>query len=130
MQYVRACIVVVSLLMVPHLTGCVTTVTPEQIASADFGTISPTYEETIKKYMEGVLFDPYSAHYRFFSEPKKGYAYLSGTMHPPTFGYLVHVGINAKNRMGAYVGEQLYRFFIKGETIWMLNEFAKAEVVP
>jgi hypothetical protein len=110
--------------------GCAT-VTPEQIASADYGTVPPpTYQDGIKKHMESVLLDPYSAHYRFIGEPKKGYAYLSGTVNPPTFGYLVYVGVNAKNRMGGYVGEQPYRFFIKNDAVWMLNEFSKAEIVP
>ncbi|NOU09197.1 MAG: hypothetical protein HOO98_04155 [Nitrospira sp.] len=117
------------LLLVLVLPACVTSVTPEQITSADYGTVPPTYQDAIKKHMEGVLFDPYSAHYRFFGEPAKAYAYLSGTTHPPTFGYLVHVGINAKNRMGGYVGEQPYRFFLKNDQLWMLHEYAKAEVV-
>ncbi|MBX3325749.1 MAG: hypothetical protein U0223_11720 [Nitrospira sp.] len=125
----KACLKTLPVLLFFVSLGCVTPVTPEQITNADYGTVSPTYQDSIKKYMEGVLFDPYSAHYRFFGEPAKGYAYLSGTIHPPTFGYLVHVGINAKNRMGGYVGEQPYRFFLKNDQLWILHEYAKAEVV-
>ncbi|MBX3331364.1 MAG: hypothetical protein KF722_13235 [Nitrospira sp.] len=79
--------------------------------------------------MQGVLSDPYTAHYRFLGEPQKGYAYLSGTRKPPVFGYLVQVVINAKNLMGNYVGEQPFRFFIKNEMLYPLDTSDKAEVV-
>ena len=104
-------------------------VTPEQIASADYGTVPPTYQSAIKGYMKMILFDPYTAHYRFVGEPQKGYAYLSGGRKPPVFGYLVQVEINAKNLRGHFVGEQPYRFFIKNERLYMLDKSAKAEVV-
>lgn len=108
--------------------GCVTPVTPEQIASADYGKVpvSPTYQHAIKRLMQPLLFDPF---FRFLGEPQKGYAYLSGRRNPPEFGYLVHVGINAKNLMGNYVGEEPYRFFIKNETVYPLSKSDKAEVV-
>ncbi len=82
--------------------GCVTPVTPEQIASADYGTVPDPqiYQDAVKDYMEGVLFDPYTAHYRFVGEPQRGYAYLSGRRKPPVFGYLVQVAIEDKNLWG------------------------------
>jgi hypothetical protein len=112
--------------------GCVTPVTPEQIASADYGTVpvSPTYQNAIKHFMQPLLFDPFAARFRFVGEPQKGYAYLSGRRKPPEFGYLVHVGINAKNLMGNYVGEEPYRFFIKNDMLYPLSKSDKAEVVP
>ncbi|UVT17216.1 MAG: hypothetical protein H8K04_06620 [Nitrospira sp.] len=111
--------------------GCVTPVTPEQIASADYGTVPDPqiYQNAVKDYMEGVLFDPYTAHYRFVGAPKKSYAYLSGTRKPPVFGYLVQVAINAKNLWGTYMGEQPFRFFIKNEMLYPLSKSEKAEVV-
>jgi hypothetical protein len=42
----------------------------------------------------------------------------------------VQVGINAKNLMGNYVGEEPYRFFIKNDILYPLSNFDKAEVVP
>ncbi|OGW03805.1 MAG: hypothetical protein A2Z59_04385 [Nitrospinae bacterium RIFCSPLOWO2_02_39_17] len=61
--------------------------------------------QTIRAIYYLLLFDPYSAVYRF-GLPIKGYAYVNGTLQPPVFGYIVIVGINAKNRMGGYVGEE------------------------
>jgi hypothetical protein len=113
--------------------GCVTPVPlPEQIASADYGTapVSPTYQKAIKHFMQPLLFEPFSARFRFVGEPQKGYAYLSGRRNPPEFGYLVHVGINAKNLMGNYVGEEPYRFFIKNDILYPLSNLDLAEVVP
>jgi hypothetical protein len=112
--------------------GCVTPVTPEQIASADYGTVpvSSTYQHAIKHFMQPMLFEPFTARFRFVGEPQKGYAYLSGRRNPPVFGYLVHVGIDAKNLMGNYVGEEPYRFFIKNDTLYPLSKSDKAEVVP
>ena len=130
----KVCLRTLSALLLLLTLGCVTSpipVTPEQIASADYGTVPvpPTYQHAIKDYMQGVLFDPYPAHYRFVGEPQRGYAYLSGTRKPPVFGYLVQVEIDAKNLKGRYVGEQPYRFFIKNETLYMLDTSTKAEVV-
>lgn len=112
--------------------GCVTPVTPEQMASADYGPVpvSPTYQNAIKHLIQPLLLEPFTARFRFVGEPQKGYAYLSGWRQPPMFGYLVHVGINAKNMMGNYVGEEQYRFFIKNGTLYMLHTTDKAEVVP
>ncbi len=111
--------------------GCVTPVTPEQISSADYGTVpeSSVYRKAIKDLMQPVLLEPFTARFRFGSEPQKGYVYLSGRRKPPVFGYLVQVGINAKNLRGDYVGEEQYRFFIKNDTLFLLNKSDKAEVV-
>jgi hypothetical protein len=113
------------------IVGCVTPVTPEQIASADYGTVpvSPIYQNAIKHFVQPFLFEPSTARFRFLGEPQKGYAYLLGRRKPPVFGYLVHVGINAKNLMGNYVGEEQRRFFIKNETLYPLSKSDKAEVV-
>lgn len=112
--------------------GCVTPVTPEDIAGADYGTVpvSPIYQNAIKRFMQPFLFEPSSARFRFIGEPQKGYAYLSGRRNPPLFGYLVHVNIDAKSLKGNYVGEQPHRFFIKNETLYVLKQSDKAEVVP
>jgi hypothetical protein len=85
------------------LTSCATAPTKEQMANASYGSYPTNYQASITNYMSNLLFDPYSAVYRFGS-PYKGYAYVNGTLKPPMFGYLVDVGINAKNRMSGYVG--------------------------
>ena len=111
--------------------GCVTPVTPEQIASADYGTVPdlPTYQKAIQHFMQPLLFEPFTARFRFIGKPQKGYAYLSGRRKPPVFGYLVQVGVTAKNLMGNYVDEEPYRFFIKNDTLYPLSKSDKAEVV-
>jgi len=114
--------------------GCITSpipVTPEQIASADYGTVPvpPAYQDAIKGYMQEILFDPRTARYRFVGEPQRGYAYLLGRRKPPVFGYLVQVEIDAKNLKGRYTGERSYRFFIKDETLYPLDTSTKTEVV-
>ncbi len=64
------------------------------------------------------LFDPYSAMYRFW-EPEK---YVSGGK----FGHRVTVGVNAKNRFGGYVGEEVhdYMCFADGR-LTEINQFAR-----
>ena len=121
-----------SALLLLFTLGCVTPVTPEQIASADYGTVpvSPTYQHAIQHFMQPLLFDPFTARFRFVGEPQKGYAYLSGRRNPPVFGYLVHVGITAKNLMGNYVDEEPHRFFIKNDMLYPLSKSDKAELVP
>ena len=128
----RVCLRTLPALLLLCTLGCATPVTPEQIAGADYGEvpIAPAYQHAIKRYMLGVLWEPLTASYRFLEEPRKGYAYLSGWMKPPVFGYLVHVGINAKNMKGSYAGEKPYRFFIKNGLVHLLSESDKADVVP
>jgi hypothetical protein len=110
----------VAIFLLLLLTGCVTPPTAEQVANADYGDPPPTtYPKLIKEHMEGVLFDPYSARYRFIEEPQKGYAYVLGRTNPPVFGYLVFVGIDAKNLMGKYIGEKPFRFLFKDDLYWM-----------
>ncbi|MDF0674937.1 MAG: hypothetical protein P0120_11470 [Nitrospira sp.] len=130
----KACLRTVPALLLLLTLGCITSpipVTPEQIASADYGAVpvSPTYQDAIKRLMQGILLDPDAARYRFVGEPQRGYVYLSGKGKPPVFGYLVQVEINAKSMMGLYVGEQPYRFLIKNQTLYILPSSVKAEVV-
>jgi hypothetical protein len=44
-------------------------------------------------------------------------------------GQLVTVRINAKGRLGEYVGEKPYTFLFKNEKFWMLSEYITREVV-
>ena len=127
----KICLRTVPALLLLLTLGCATPVTPEQIASADYGAVpvAPAYQHAIKHYMLGVLWEPLTAYYRFVGEPRRGYAYLSGWMKPPVFGYLVQVEINAKNMKGSYAGEKPYRFFIKNNLVHLLSESDKVEVV-
>jgi hypothetical protein len=111
-------------------SGCVTHVTPEQVASADYGTLTASYKDAIQNYMETKLYDPESARYRWTGEPVRGYAYVQGAFKPPEFGYLVQVNINAKNRLGGYVGAKPFTFLVRNDTVWMLTKWTTKQVNP
>jgi hypothetical protein len=61
------------------------------------------------------LFDPYSAVYSDWRGPRAGYAgdRLTGF----AYGYEVCVEVNAKNRLGAYVGSRPYLFVIRNGAV-------------
>ena len=104
--------------------GCAATVSQQEIAGADYGQYPADYEQTIKNAMSGLLKDPYSAVYRF-GMPMKGYArdgiIAGGKSH---FGYIIPVGVNAKNSYGGYTGEKMYYFLINSSIgkIWDVTE--------
>jgi len=96
------------------LAGCATTPTAQQFAQADYGLPPTNYQEVVKNYYSETLLDPYSAQYRWLKEPYIGYFSAFGEF---KFGYIVHVGVNAKNRMGGYVGEQQEALLIKNNRV-------------
>ncbi len=105
------------LTLIVMLVGCATVPSQEELSRLDYGPSPARYEETIKKYFDGVLFDPYSAHYDFES-PRQWYVKDSPLMGGQIFaGYLVRVGVNAKNRLGGYAGKKVYGFIINKEQI-------------
>lgn len=100
-----------AILILAVLTGCAS-VSPKELATADFGPYPTEHENIIKNYAGRMLNDPYSAVYNF-GTPRKGVAQdgiaLGGKKH---FGWIVPVTINAKNDFGAYTGERSHYFFI------------------
>ncbi len=62
--------------------------------------------------METRLFDPYSAVYRF-SPPYKGKVWGGIVYGGWNYGYVVPFTVNAKNRMGGYVGVRPYKAVFK-----------------
>lgn len=112
--------------MVANVLGCPR---PLTIQNADYGKVPDTYQQSIRNYMANYLDDPTFAQYRFVGDPVKGYAYIRGTTEPPEFGYLVGVGINAKNRMGDSTGEQMYTFLFKNKKFWKLEDYVTREIV-
>lgn len=100
------------------VSGCATMPTQQEINSLNYGSpLTIDYQSVIRNYFEKVLFDPYSAHYNFgnpqtywFKEPPL----LGGRLYA---GYMVFVGVNAKNRMGGYVGMKEYGFLFKDNQI-------------
>lgn len=88
------------------------------INSGDYGIYPDNYEDIIKAYFENVLFDPFSARYKF-TTPERGFlrkAPIAGGG-VSALGYRVVVQVNAKNRMGGYVGWNAYIFFIRNNQI-------------
>ncbi len=98
-------------------SGCATAPTQQELNSLNYGQPPQNYEDTIKSYFNKVLFDPYSAHYTF--EPPQTYyvkeaPLMGGHLYA---GYLVRVGVNAKNQMGGYTGEEAWGFIFNDERI-------------
>ena len=88
--------------------------TEEQISKADFGFYPENYKEIVKNYYSKSLFDPYSAHYIWLKLPIRGYISTYNQLH---FGYLVHIELNAKNRMGGYVGSKAIAVLVKNNHV-------------
>jgi hypothetical protein len=87
------------------LTGCATTSgrpTAEQLANNTFAECPNDYQQMIKQRLSADLIDPSNVWFRF-SRPEK-YVYRA------QYGHVVSVGVNAKNRFGGYIGEQLHEF--------------------
>jgi hypothetical protein len=105
------------------LTGCSSSpVDPAVVRSGDYGPYPEDYEQTVHNYFQEILKDPMSAQYRITS-PSKAYlrdAPIAGGK-PTVFGYIVYVGVNAKNGFGGYTGEKVYRLFLKGSTVYVVH---------
>lgn len=97
------------------ITACATPQpSQQQIMNADYGDYPENYQEIIKNFMEQRMFDPYSAVYTNWTTPTKawyGGKWYSGKQ--IKYGYKVCVDINGKNKLGGYVGYQLFYFLIK-----------------
>ena len=106
--------------------GCATRLTPALLESADYGELNPQYKEAIKAHMQTLFYDPEGARYRYVKEPVKGFAYVPNNAPKLEFGYIVEAHINAKNRLGAYTGEERYQFLVKNDTAWMLHEWTSS----
>jgi hypothetical protein len=83
-----------------------------------FGLDSPypnNYEEIVRASFQYALFDPFSAQYQLKS-PVKGW---KSNRDGISYGWLVEGLVNAKNRMGGYVGYKPFSVLIRnGEVTW------------
>ncbi len=97
------------------LGSCATVPRPtrEQIEMADCGPLPLMYEKAIKAIIEPYLLDPYSAIFTF-THPQKGWNKLGSE---PIYGWFLCGTINAKNRMGGYVGAKPFYAMIKNEIV-------------
>jgi hypothetical protein len=101
------------------LSGCASggRPTPEQLANNTFADCPSDYQQMIQQRLSANLIDPSSPMFRF-STPEK---YVENGQ----YGHLVVVGLNAKNRYGGYVGEQIHHFMcFPNGSVREINEFA------
>jgi len=99
------------ILCLTFLSGCAT-VSKQEAMTADFGPLPAGYQDEIKAFISPKLKDPYSAVYDF-GIPRKGAA-RDGLIFGcgKHYGWIIPVGINAKNSFGGYTGEQQFIFML------------------
>lgn len=86
----------------------------------------PTKEEAREKingFLNGHLLDPYSAHTECSNISDEAWVW-PGVGYDRTYGYLVVCQVNAKNKLGGYVGAKRFVFRFNGP------EFVYEDVVP
>jgi hypothetical protein len=88
------------------------------ITAASARPVSEVEKDSVKAAMDAVLFDPYSAVYKF--EPEARCARINPESEgriigAKWYGYVATVSINAKNRMGGYVGAQTFLALLKDD---------------
>lgn len=103
--------------------GCM--ITQEQANSADYGPYPANYKELIQEYFAQTLIDPESVRYSWQDAPYRAMVGISSD----GFGWYVHVGVNAKNRLGGYIGEQNYVALLRYEQIINV-EYVMKQMVP
>ena len=102
------------------LAGCVTPVTKEEMATADYGLAPVAYQDEIKSYLSLRLTSPKDAVVEFRNEPKQ--LYQRGTpVRGEQYGWGVCVFINDKNKAGAYEGFYPMSFVLRNEKIVAAN---------
>jgi hypothetical protein len=90
----------ISTILLSLLTAYAVTPNPEAI-----GPYPADYRQIVKKHLQRTLFDPYSVRSASIAAPEQGHLYFRQ-------GWLVCVELNAKNRMGGYVGLQRTAYLI------------------
>lgn len=108
-----------SLASILLVSACATPVSPEKLASADYGPPPPAgYEEVIKARFHPMLIDPTSPLYEF-QAPRKGYT-MPSSLHRTgeSYGWVVCGTVNSKNRMGGYSGKlPFFALFSGGQLV-------------
>lgn len=90
---------------------------------ANYGRPPDDYMAQIAAHLENELFDPFSAVFEY-SEPLRAYANkgLAYGGKIDCYGWVVDFKVNAKNRLGAYVGWTYYTaFFCEGRRPWIFD---------
>lgn len=101
------------------LAGCALAVkdpTSTELEAADYGIAPENPQEQALAYLKDTLFDPISAQVEWQSECAKGWWQVYDipgnlfSMSKRYFGWKLSAKVNAKNRMGGYVGFKTYIF--------------------
>jgi len=102
------------------ITGCDTTVTKQEMETADYGPRPVNYQDEIKSYLSLRLTDPKAAIVEMRTEPK--HLYQRGTpVRGEQYGWGVCVWVNDKNKQGAYDGFYPMTFVLRNEKIVAVN---------
>jgi len=102
------------------LAACDTTVTKEEMATADYGPAPVSYQDEIKSYLSLRLTDPKQAIVEFRNEPKQLYQRGTG-IRGEQYGWGLCVWVNDKNKAGAYEGFYPMTFIMRNEKIVAVN---------
>lgn len=97
------------------VAACASPPTDEQVRAANTGPYPTKYEQIVKDNFATSLFDPYSAVYSFTRTPTKGYG--GNPMDGARIGWIVCGTVNAKNRLGGYVGAKPFVAIISNGTV-------------
>lgn len=127
-------IAMIGIVMVLGLVGCATAPTQTELVnycSDKVGSRPDNYEEIVKEYFSTILKDPYSAVYRF-GDVAPGWgknSSLHGALTDSNIhcGWMVFVGVNAKNSYGGYAGEKMYRLLLENGRVvgkWEQTQFS------
>ena len=102
------------------ITGCDTTVTKQEMETADYGPRPVNYQDEIKSYLSLRLTSPKEAVVEFRNEPKQLYQ-RETTVREKQWGWAVCVWVNDKNKSGAYDGFYPMSFLLRDDKIVAVN---------
>jgi len=97
------------------LSGCAHAPSQEEVNKHDYGPAPTGYRQQINDILKANLFDPFSAVIEV-GTPEKGW-YYENAFADTKFSWNVGARMNAKNRMGGYVGWHYYTFCYQGEKL-------------
>ena len=97
--------------MLIAMAGCVQAPTQEEMNKADYGPPPTSYSTQITNILKANLFDPFSAVIEI-GTPEKNW-YRENAFSENKFAWCVNARMNAKNRLGGYVGWHYYTFCYK-----------------
>lgn len=119
MRRISATTILVALLAM-WVAACDTTVTKEEMATADYGPRPERWQDEIRNYLSLRLIDPKAAIVEFRAGPK--ILYQRGTvLRAEQYGWGVCVAVNDKDKTGAFQGFYLMSFILREEKIVHVN---------